>query len=214
MNDRREMPPVLKDLGDQLYAAAREEMAPQRGRAPRWRRTGIVAVAAATVVAGVAGAAQLIGIGEPVKDTTDIPSRLRPSSRPAIALRVADPDGGPPWAAAVYTAARGQDCVIAGRERGGVIGLQVAQDQFRPLEPRAFGACARLDRSRLVFAVSHPRDLLDRSIVYGRARDDIKHVEITAGGDGRRVAIGPAGTFLAVYSGVLRLRDVRVKPVD
>jgi hypothetical protein len=210
---RRDMPPVLDDLGRQLHAAAKREMAPARRRTWGWRRAAIVAVAVAILVAGVAGAARLIGVGEPVKDTKDIPSGLRPTARPEVAVRVADPAGGPAWAAAPYTAPGGQDCVIAGRERAGVIGLQVSSDEFRPLDPHAFGACGRLDRSRLVFSVAHPRDMFDRSVVYGRARADVRALEVTAAGDRRRVPVGSAGTFLAVYEGPLRLQDVSVTPV-
>jgi hypothetical protein len=186
-------------------------MAPKPGR-QRWRRIAIIAIAVAIAVAGVAGAARVIGTGKPVKDTKDIPSRLRPNTRPAIAVRVADPDGGPAWAAAVYTASGNQDCVIAGRERAGVIGLQLSRTEFRPLERRTFGACGRLDRTRLVFSISRPRDLFDRSIVYGRVRDDVKAVRIAANGDAQRVPVGPAGAFLAVYAGPLRLQDVRIAP--
>jgi hypothetical protein len=212
MKDRRDMPPVLDDLGRQLHAAAQKEMAPARRRRSRWRRGLLIAVAGAVLAAGVAGAARLIGIGEPVKDTKDIPSRLRPTERPEIAVRVDDPSGGPAWAAAPYSASGGQDCVIAGRERGAVIGLQLSRDEFRPLDPHAFGACGRLDRSRLVFTVSRPRDMFDRSIVFGRARSGIQAVDVTAGGDRRRVPVGSAGTFLAVYEGALRLQDVTVTP--
>jgi hypothetical protein len=211
---RRDLPPVLQDLGRQFHAAAKQEMAPRRRRARGWRRALLVAVAAAILVAGVAGAARLIGVGDSVKDTKDIPSRLRPNGRPEIAVRTADPDGGPAWAAAAYVAAGGQDCVVAGRERGGVIGLQLSRDEFRPLEPRTFGACGRLDRSRLVFSVSRPRDMFDRSIVYGRARAGVHAVQMTVEGDRRRVPVGSAGTFLAVYEGPLRLQDVAVAPAD
>jgi hypothetical protein len=210
---RRDMPPVLEDLGRQLYAAAQEEMAPRRRRRRGWRRAALITVAAAILVAGAAGAARLLGVGEPIKDTKDIPSGLRPSARPEVAVRVADPAGGPAWAAAPYTAGGGQDCVIAGRERAGVIGVQISGDEFRPLDPHAFGACGRLDRSKLVFAVAHPRDMFDRSIVYGRARANVRAVQVTAAGDRRRVPVGSAGTFLAVYEGALRLQDVSVTPV-
>ena len=212
MKHRGDMPPVLEDLGRQLHAAAEQAMAPKRRRVWRSRRVALIAIAAVVVLAGVAAGARFIGIGEPVKDTKDIPSRLRPTARPDIAVRVADPAGGPAWAAVAYTASGGQDCVVAGRERAGVLGLQVSSKDFRPLDPRAFGACGRLDRSRLVFAVAHPRDMFDRSVVFGRVRSGIDAVQVTVGGDRRRVPVGSAGTFLAVYEGALRLQDVAVTP--
>ncbi len=221
MSPREDLPPALADLRRQLHDAAVREMsaAPAADAAParrrrrvRWRRAAIIAIAIAVALAGVAGAARLIGVGEPVKDTKGTPARLRPTTQAEIAVRAQDPSGGPAWAAAVYVAKDGQECALAGRERGGVLGLQVSRDEFRPFAAGTTGMCARLNGSRVAFTTARPRDMFPRSLVYGRAGPGIKAVRITVDGQTQVAPVG-SGAFLAVYEGTVTDRDVRFEAI-
>jgi hypothetical protein len=220
VSPRDDLPPALTDLRRQLHEAAVREMAapdapPARRRRHarrRWRRAAIIAIAIAVALAGVAGAARLIGVGEPVKDTKDYPARLHPAGSEEIAVRAQDPSGGPAWAVAVYDAKNGQQCALAGRERGGVLGLQVSRDEFRPFANGTTGMCARLNGSRVVFTTANPRDMFPRSVVYGRAGPGIKAVRITVDGQTQVAPVG-SGAFLAVYEGTVTDRDVRWKAI-
>lgn len=124
--------------------AARPGMA-ARHEAPRsrrpWLRPPALALAAALVVAGGALAATgTIEIG-PFHDDHDPLSRpdpargagVRAGAAKPLALRVADPAGGPPWTLRVFASSRGANCVQVGQVARGRFGVFVPPGTLEPL---------------------------------------------------------------------------------
>ena len=118
--------PILPELRDGLVTARR-----RRRRRPvpgdrAWPCGTLLATAGALAATGV------IGIGDPVEPALRQPRSARaasgvPSDGAArlLPLRVADPDGGPPWGLRLAPTSRGMTCLQIGRvvdERLGVIG--------------------------------------------------------------------------------------------
>jgi hypothetical protein len=155
----------LPQLRDQLVAI------PPEGRSRR--RT--VSIGAALSVAGVllAGgalaAAGVIPTGTPLPapNASPLPANRGggapiASSAHLLALRVADPTGGPPWGVRVFKTTRGTKCVQAGRVVDGKLGA-LGQDgvsgddgAFHEL-PLATMFCSPMDNAGNAFsAVSYP----------------------------------------------------------
>jgi hypothetical protein len=128
--------PVLDDLGAQLVSAAAatersSRPAPRRARGARRRSLRLAFVACASVVtlaAAAYAATKLIATGEKV-----LPSRGVPKSAPTgrddaatsrlLPLRVADPDGGPPWGIRVFRMPHHLMCVQVARIVDGRLGV-------------------------------------------------------------------------------------------
>jgi hypothetical protein len=72
----------------------------------------------------------------------------RPGTMRTLALRVADPDGGPPWGLGVFITTRGVACPVAGRVidgRLGVLGIDYAFSNDRRFHPFLAPASIGLD---------------------------------------------------------------------
>jgi hypothetical protein len=142
-----------KILGETLSAAAHRH---ERGGSARWsvrswlsHRLGAAVVALAVVLAGGAIAVAATGLlsGSPVpevgeKPTPDVGNGVpAPGGSHLLSLRVADPEGGPPWGMRVVHTTRGSTCVQMGRVQDGQLG-QLGIDgayhddgRFHPLSP-------------------------------------------------------------------------------
>ncbi|HUH81613.1 MAG TPA: hypothetical protein VLZ06_09835 [Solirubrobacteraceae bacterium] len=118
-----------------LRLIERAEAAPARAPRPHrrrwWRRTRVVApaVAAAVVLAGAGGGALLLQQGKPVPAEYVLPANPETglgqpdaASLAPLPMRVADPDGGPPWAMRVIHTTRGLVCLQGGRLLDGQLG--------------------------------------------------------------------------------------------
>jgi len=102
----------------------------QRVRRPAGHR-GLVVVVAALVIASPAVAAVGAASGwfspgkpeayHPWASTSGLGKALADGDR-TLPLRVADPDGGPPWALRLVRTTRGDTCIQLGRVEGGEIG--------------------------------------------------------------------------------------------
>jgi hypothetical protein len=159
---------VLDLIGEELTRAARRQVqgsrpgrrtrqltgrllaAPHDGRRRAWWRSprplGVV-LAALVVSAGAAyGAVRLIGIGSPVRPTGPLNPAVGEGIPAAggsrlLALRVADPGGGPPWGVRIVHTTRGFVCLQVGRIEDGKLGELGIDDafrddgQFHPLPP-------------------------------------------------------------------------------
>jgi hypothetical protein len=139
----------------------------------RLRRPLAVLILAAGAATGALAATGVIAIGTPVKDTYGLPSTdphrgtgvIVPGSVRLLTLRVADPDGGPPWGMRVVGTTRGVGCVQVGRVVDGRLGILgrdgLAHDdgRFHELPPTAVEpwTCATLDAAGNLFvSVSGP----------------------------------------------------------
>ena len=127
--------PVLDDLGAQLAAAAAEaddRASRPRRRRRRWaarRSLRLALVAAATVVvlaAAAFAATQLIEIGSKVPRYPGAhgpANHTLPGTSRVLPLRVADPDGGPPWGIRIFRIPHHLVCIQTGRVVDGRLGV-------------------------------------------------------------------------------------------
>jgi len=127
----RGSPPPLDSVLDHIERSAE----PDGARPPRerhwWQRTRIIvpAIAAAVVLAGAGGGALLLQQGAPLPAAYVLPANAEtglgqpePASLTPLPMRVADPEGGPPWAMRVVRTTRGLVCLQAGRLVNGQLG--------------------------------------------------------------------------------------------
>jgi hypothetical protein len=213
---REELPPGLRDLGDQLREAAErdievERRVGQRLRRGRWRRWLIVAVAAIVSAGGIAVAQRLLDRSGSDEPHDRIQRRDAPGADPGVVVSsaVPDPSRGPPWALRVFTNTKGLECVAVGRLRNGALGTYDETRTFRKLPAIVAGTCERLDRVGLIVVVSRRPRPEARTIVYGLAGG--RHsVRITIGGRTHTLRPGAFGSFLDVRAGRLTLSGARV----
>lgn len=202
--------PSLDALGARLSEVAQEHLATKRRS--RWPRSAVIAAVLLGGGASIAGAAALIGIGSPVKDDRGQPERLQPGQPPRLAVTLAEPSGAATWGVSIYEGRAGADCALAGRVRFERLGQVAPDGTFAPLARDTVGACGSLARRPVVFAVITPRDPLERTLVFGRAK--ARRVRVTTSDGSRRASTGPGGAFLAVYQGRIPLKDVSVVADD
>ena len=114
----------LPQLRDELVAVA-----PARSTRRRAVRAGVFAlIAAPLLTAGALAASGVIGIGSPVP-AGPAPDPHRGGGAPIaastrlLALRVADPAGGPPWGLRLVHTTRGLTCLQTGRIVDGKLGV-------------------------------------------------------------------------------------------
>jgi hypothetical protein len=157
----------LPQLKDQL-ATAKVDAAPARRRVSRPLALVVGGLLAAGLATGALAATGVIAIGTPVRDTFG-PHRgsgvVVAGSVRLLALRVTDPDGGPPWGMRVLGTTRGVGCVQVGRVVDGKLGILgrdgLANDdgRFHELPPTAVDPwnCQALDANGNLFvSVSGP----------------------------------------------------------
>lgn len=208
---REDLPPALRDLGDQLReAAARdievERRVAQRVRSGRWRRWLLVAVAALVSAGGIAVAERLLDRRGPDQPHDRIQPRDTPPTDPSVIASSAarDPGRGPPWALRAFTNTEGLECVALGRLRNGELGTYDETGTFRKLPAAIPGVCEDLDKAGLLVVVHQRPRPEARTIIYGLARE--RHpVRITIGGRTTTLRSGAFGSFLYVRAGRLDL---------
>jgi hypothetical protein len=207
-----EIPPALRDLRDQLRAAAArdieiERRVAQRVRRGRWRRWLLVAVAAIVSVGGVAVAQRVLDRKGPDAPRVPIPRKTAPAADPGViaASATPDPSGGAPWALRVFTNPEGLECVAVGRLLDGALGAYDMRRTFRKLPTEVVGACEPLGRAGLIVAVQRRRYPETRTIVYGLARER-RPVRVTIAGKTRTLRPGALGSFIDVRAGLFDMR--------
>lgn len=100
----------------------------------------IATLAAAGVSAGSAAAQTSAPIGTPIDQPNRV-ATMEHGTYKVIPLRVADPDGGLPWAMATYLARLKYNprqqvlCTEFGRLRAGQLGMVTTTGEFRPITP-------------------------------------------------------------------------------
>jgi hypothetical protein len=130
------------DPFDHLERELRGGVRRRHGAARRrsWRAPVLGFVAALVVTGGALAATGTIPIG-PVHESNDPLSKpradrgagVRAGPANTLALRVADPAGGPPWTLRVFEASRGAGCVQVGQVVRGHFGVFVAPGVLEPL---------------------------------------------------------------------------------
>ena len=213
---RNDLPPVLRDLGEQLREAAAREIeverrVAQRLRTGRWRRWLFVAVAALVSAGGIAVAQRLLDHSGPDEPRDRIEPRNAPAADPGVIVSSARPDpvSGPPWALRVFTNTKGLECVALGRLRNGALGTYDESRTFRRLPAVVTGTCEDLDRVDLLVTVRQRSQPELRTIVYGLARGR-RPVRVTIGGRTHTVRPGSFGSFVDVRTGRLNLSGAMV----
>lgn len=213
---REDLPPALRDLGEQLREAAARDIevdrrVTERLRRGRWRRWLLVAVAALVSAGGIAVAQRLLDRSGPDQRRDQIQRRDAPAADPGVVVSSAmpDPGRGPPWALRVFTNAQGLECVAIGRLRNGALGTYDESRMFRKLPAVVPGTCEDLDRVALLVAVHHRPRPGARTIVYGLARE--RHpVRVTIAGRTHTLRPGAFGSFIDVRAGRLNLSGATV----
>ncbi len=122
---------ALDELGAQFERIAHRDAARQPGRRPGGLRRGRVlalALPGLLVAAAVAVAATGILTGAPVRNAPGTSFKAttgvgKPGRAKLLALRVVDPDGGPPWGMSTVTTTRGFACIQVGRVVDGRLGV-------------------------------------------------------------------------------------------
>ena len=125
-------PPPLSSVLPAIQRAAQEPGSASMPRERRWwQRTRIIApaIAAAVVLAGAGGGALLLQRGSPLPAAYVVPAnpetglgQPEAASLTPLSVRVADPEGGPPWGMRVIRTTRGLVCLQGGRLQNGQLG--------------------------------------------------------------------------------------------
>lgn len=198
---------AFNELRQNLVDAAQREVEAKRVRRRRKRRATTLVAAALIAGTAVAGAADLISVGEPFSDLPGQSDEYKPppgSLRPTILAKAKSGDRLP-YAVGVYTAKNGDVCVVAGALRGYTLGL-VQGGKFRPYKQDRAGTCNSPDRPTFDSLVDG-----DRTIVYGRATAKRPRVTVTVEGKPTRPKLQKDRGFLLVYKGKLARTEIRIQ---
>jgi hypothetical protein len=156
-------------------AAHEKRLAHDKRRRPAWRRGGLAlpfAIGAVVLVAASAGAALLLTPGEKVAPAFVIPATPNDGLGEPVSetltplpMRVADPEGGPPWGMRVIRTTRGLLCLQGGRVVGGALGALGngyafnGDGRFHPLLPEdaiSTNACPAVGSTATAFLPAPP----------------------------------------------------------
>lgn len=207
---------ALQTLGSEF-----ERLAHRRRRRLRLPvRTSLLAVVAGASLSAGALAASGVLTGEPVKDppgpkpTADAGAGLlRSSSARLTALRVADPDGGPPWGLRTLRTTRELGCIQIGRVLGGQLGA-LGQDgafgddrRFHPKGPEVQTGrdCQTLDGAGRLFAAVSYQGLPASGLGDGCTVQPPQKLELTRGAPAPADPLPqcPAGDVRILFYGTL-----------
>ena len=184
---------AMKELREGLLDAAERDVAAQRVRRRRSRRTIGVLVALALGGTAAATATDLIAIGDPSPElrTVDGFEKYEPTAARQVVLQADDPDSDLDYGVALYTATGAQTCALAGQLRGRQLGV-VQGAVFRPYPADTIGACITPGRSTF-----DQRQVGRNVLVFGVAAEGVR--QITSNGESQPP--GPGGAFLFVFGG-------------
>jgi len=197
---------------EQLGAEFRSLGEPPRRRVPvvLYRRTLLLAVLLALAAAGVATAAILISRGAPLPAahaqdlrSSGIPI---PASARLAGLDVPDPDPAqPPWDMRISRTADGELCTAVGQVLEGRFGIVGLDHVFRALPLGGVDACGAAAPQGPILAGARVfvggRRSEARTVVNGLAGAHARSVTAYGPEGARPLALGPHGSFIAVYRG-------------
>lgn len=196
------------DLYDSFVALGREQpKRPARAAISRRRLVrGLVLIPAMTLLA-VATAAAAVGLlsddGPPVRGEQLAADRQRsPQDTQLADTRAKDPDGTLPWGVRLYSSAGGGRCALAGRVKGGTLGV-LRGERFSRFTSNAPGSCARPREHILIADQRSGTGSAHRSVLFGYADRTVQAIRITDGPRDVTVPIAADGSFIAVFASPL-----------
>ena len=140
---------VRQGLADAVERRAHQRWYHRLG-IPRGRSLAVVVVALVVAAPAVAAVSGWFSQGQPDSSGSPSPGTLfgvvRPGESRMLPIRVADPQGGPPWGLRLVRTTRGDTCVQLGRVQDGQLGSLGIADawdndhQFHPIPPSAENA--------------------------------------------------------------------------
>lgn len=200
--------PAMRELREGLRAAAHRQAASHTPRR-RLRRGGLALAFVALLIGGVAGAASLLSVGDPVPDRRGKQGKHLPAApgSSSVAVMATDPKTKQQFGVAPYTDRAGQPCAIAGQLRVGRLGL-IMKGVFHPYASATSGACGSLRTRPLFGDVRYFQEPELRSVVYGRARQGVREVTLILGGQSHAARTGHGGTFVFLLEGRVVLADI------
>ncbi len=207
---------VLDAFGEELRRLGE----PPASRAGFTRRTLLIAVVLALVLAGVATAAVLITQGAPLPapNARDLQSSgvPLPSTARLAGLDAPDPDPSqPPWDVRLSRTRAGETCTAVGQVVNAQFGIVGLDHVFRELPLGGVDACgvdaanAPVLAGARVFVGASSQD--PRTVVNGVAGSDARSVTVYGPGGARALRLGPDGSFITVYRGYVE--EVRPRVV-
>jgi hypothetical protein len=220
--DRFDDLPILEELAVSLDSAFARTPGRRVSWLPRHRTTRSFALAAVLLVllAATAAAATLLALRGsviPSPSPRDVQPAMRPiaGSQQLLALRAADPAGGPAWGIRIARSQTGLICSTVGQVVGGRLGVVGFDGRFRELPAGVLDGCGQQHRDAAaligarVFDAKRRSDV--RTVLYGVAGDQLRHATVQT--DGRRLAlpIGPGGSFLTTRAGYPEDMALRVE---
>lgn len=214
MNERP--PAVLDALGSEFRRLGE----PRRPRAGITRRTLLLTVVLALLLAGVAAAAILIAQGSPLPAPNAQDLRASgvplPASVHLAGLDAPDPNPAePPWDIRLSRTAAGETCTAVGQVLAGQFGIVGLDHVFRALPLGGVDACGieapdgPVLAGARVFVGTSSQDA--RTVVNGVAGAGARSVTVYGPEGARSLRLGPQGSFITVYPGYVE--EVRPRVV-
>jgi hypothetical protein len=163
------------------------------------------------VAAGGAAAVLLISEGSPLPspNAADVApwEHPVPGSVMLAGLDAPDPEGGPPWDLRIFQSSSGETCTAVGQIFNGKFGIVGLDRVFRALPLTGVDACGVPGIAGPVLAGARQfagRTAGEaRTVVNGIAGAGARSVIAYGPGGERRLTLGPQGSFITVYQGLL-----------
>jgi hypothetical protein len=204
---------------DALAGEFRRLGEPPRPRAGLTRRTLLLAVVLALLLAGVAAAAILITQGAPLPapNARDLQSSgvPLPATVRLAGLDAPDPNPAePPWDIRLSRTAAGETCTAVGQVLDGQFGIVGLDHVFRALPLGGVDACGvdapdgPVLAGARVFVGASAQDA--RTVVNGVAGAGARSVTVYGPEGARSLRLGPQGSFITVYPGYVEELSPRV----
>jgi hypothetical protein len=203
--------------GDTVAADAPSSGAFNSGRPRRRLRSRspllIAALIILMVLLAAAGAAAVLLISEgsplPSPSAADVAPWEHPVSSSVMlaGLDAPDPEGGPPWDVRIFDSSSGETCTTVGQSFNGKFGIVGLDHVFRALPVTGVDACGLPGIAGPVLAGA--RQFAGRTagealtVVNGIAGAGARSVTAYGPGGERTLTLGPQGSFITVYQGLL-----------
>jgi hypothetical protein len=203
--------------GDTVAADAPSSGAFDSGRPRRRLRSRspllIAVLIIVMVLLAAAGAAAVLLISEgsplPSPSAADVAPWEHPVSSSAMlaGLDARDPEGGPPWDVRIFHSSSGETCTAVGQIFNGKFGIVGLDHVFRALPVTGVDACGSPGIAGPVLAGARQfagRTAGEaRTVVNGIAGAGARSVTAYGPGGERRLTLGPQGSFITAYRGLL-----------